>query len=461
MKALGISFSENIFECALVSKEQGKIQISFVKNLPLEDVNQLYNTLGECTWAAGLASDEVLFRKISLPIKEKSKALKALPFQIGSVVSIPLEEMIVSSILNKASPQGWDALTFCAKESALKSLLDSWTSLGIEIEFVTVEQVALYQLLKHFYPQEKECCIILVEKKSLVCVVVSEEQIALSQTVASHELGRLKTFLETKGLWKDSTPAFLLEASSEFVASWKETFSEHILPVPSEILSHPVAIGLALSALAQNPYQANLREGKWACLKTSKKRKKILIQSGILSAIALALCAITSHYFFKLEYQKLHRQAKDLFPSLVLEKPLSSPEALESDLREWEKKTSTSKLPVPLICAVPSAADVLAWISTHPVLTTKEGLPKEGICIQSVRYHLYQYPKLGNSKEPYLAKVEIELIAQTPKLAREFHDALLAGDPLVNAKKEIAWKVEKNTYFTSFEVNPFLGARRP
>ncbi|MBS0653899.1 MAG: hypothetical protein JSR39_10305, partial [Verrucomicrobia bacterium] len=64
-----------------------------------------------------------------------------------------------------------------------------------------------------------------------------------------------------------------------------------------------------------------------------------------------------------------------------------------------------------------------------------------------------KHPKLGEAGGVYAAKVDLELTSSTPRLAREFHDALLKGDRIVNAKKEIKWNAQQNTYWTSFELN--------
>ncbi len=457
MEALGIQFSEGHIGCALVTQEQGQIKISFTKTLPLtENVKPLY-TLSDKkggsfpSCATALSAHEVLFRKIHLPIKERSKALKALPFQLESLLPIPLSEMIVSLVLKKVPSKTFDALVFCAKETSLKNHLESLELDEIDSDFVTLEPIALYRLARYLYGQEKELCIFLFREDTGLCVFLSQGEIALTHT--SSDLTRLKIFLESKGLWTEEIPALLLGASPENLLAWKEIFSDKILPVSEEVSSYAIAIGLALSSLAHDDYRLNLREEKWACPKSLQKRKKAILFFSSLCLGALSLLSIASHVFFKFQYEKLQDTVRAYLPQTFSEMNLSSPEEIRKALTTWEKTVGVQKLPFPFLPTLPSAADVLAWLSTHPSLSTKEGLPKEGISIQAVRYHLYQYPKLGTGKEPYLAKVEIEFIAQTPKLAREFHDALLAGDRIVNAKKEITWNVQQSTYFTAFEVN--------
>jgi type IV pilus assembly protein PilM len=96
---------------------------------------------------------------------------------------------------------------------------------------------------------------------------------------------------------------------------------------------------------------------------------------------------------------------------------------------------------------------VLAWLSTHPALATEEGGQKEGIDLKSLHYSLDKYPKIGDPSSPYSAHVELEFVSETPRPARDFHEALLKGDRIVNAKKEIKWQAQNQTYHTAFELN--------
>ena len=47
-------------------------------------------------------------------------------------------------------------------------------------------------------------------------------------------------------------------------------------------------------------------------------------------------------------------------------------------------------------------------------------------------------------------KVELEFSTATPKLAREFHDALIAPNQIVDPKGEVKWSSNRGKYRTSF-----------
>ena len=65
---------------------------------------------------------------------------------------------------------------------------------------------------------------------------------------------------------------------------------------------------------------------------------------------------------------------------------------------------------------------------------------KRGDRDQSLHYSLLKYPKIGDTSSPYLGQVEIEFTSLVPRSARDFHESLLKGDQMVNAKKEIKWR---------------------
>ena len=76
--------------------------------------------------------------------------------------------------------------------------------------------------------------------------------------------------------------------------------------------------------------------------------------------------------------------------------------------------------------------------------------------IKSFHYSLIKYPKIGEASSPYLAQMELEFTSTAPRAARDFHEALLKGDQIVNAKKEVKWQTQNQTYHTSFELNKGL-----
>jgi len=57
--------------------------------------------------------------------------------------------------------------------------------------------------------------------------------------------------------------------------------------------------------------------------------------------------------------------------------------------------------------------------------------------IENLSYSMVKRPELTKKQERYQVKVELEFTSPTPKLAREFHDALIAPNDLVDPKGDI------------------------
>ena len=122
-------------------------------------------------------------------------------------------------------------------------------------------------------------------------------------------------------------------------------------------------------------------------------------------------------------------------------------------MQKTERSLLKEKKIFPFSPSCPKVSEVLAWLSTHPAFSTAEGAAKEGIEIKKVHYQLVSFPHLEDHSAPYQAQVELEFTAMTPRLAREFHEALLKGDQMVNAKKEIKWNAQGNFYTVQFQLN--------
>ena len=52
--------------------------------------------------------------------------------------------------------------------------------------------------------------------------------------------------------------------------------------------------------------------------------------------------------------------------------------------------------------------------------------------------------------EKYQVKVDLEMVAPTPKMARELHTALITPNDFVDPKAEVKWAASRGKYQTSF-----------
>jgi type IV pilus assembly protein PilM len=277
------------------------------------------------------------------------------------------------------------------------------------------------------------------------------------------ELDRFFFYLESKNSLADHSkwiifsggyPAFSF--SSFFPDAFLMDSSSCLKPPLSASLLHEyaIAIGAALDASSQDKQTVQFLEGKWAPKRQKENRKKWATQLATL-CLALTLCVgLGGQVLLSKKKKALSDRLLSYLPCRLSNPIPQSIEEWEDSLWQWENSLKAKKISFPFWLTVPAVSDVLAWLSSHPALSCPDGGKKEGIDIKSFRYQLFKYPKLGDAGGIYAAKVDLELVATTPRLAREFHDALLKGDQIVNGKKEIKWNGEETVYWTSFELNP-------
>ena len=146
--------------------------------------------------------------------------------------------------------------------------------------------------------------------------------------------------------------------------------------------------------------------------------------------------------------KNLYQLCESLFPEY------SSTLDIGQHIQMMDKKVGKHTKPSSLILSVPTVSEVLHWISTHPILskTSDSLLNFDLIEMKGVHYQLTKYPKITTPTVGFAAKVELEFTSPSTRVAREFHEALLKGDKIVDEKKEITWHVKDSLYKTSFYI---------
>lgn len=106
----------------------------------------------------------------------------------------------------------------------------------------------------------------------------------------------------------------------------------------------------------------------------------------------------------------------------------------------------------PLFANTPRVSDVFAWLTQHPavLLIDEEGNKQSKLQIENFSYSMVKRPQQGKKQEKYQVKIEIEFTSPTPKLAREFHDALITPNEWIDPKGEVKWNSSRGKYKTSF-----------
>ncbi len=259
-----------------------------------------------------------------------------------------------------------------------------------------------------------------------------------------------------------------------------------ILPLPpkgfnltvEEVQRLALPIGAALTVLPLAKESLNFRQQEFAYPYPWKRYKKpLMIYSLLCLSLALAF------YFFGLTYiqyqeDELREQFSTLLQSLdqpydafdraymakvtgkstneedpVTPLALLSQEAIAKRLDYLEQQLKVVPTSYPLLPNIPVVSDVLTWLSTHPNVAIQDAETKQMtslLQLENFSYTLVKRPEITKKQEKYQVKVELEFSSLTPKLAREFHDALISPNAFVDPKTEVKWSTNRGLYRASF-----------
>ncbi len=245
-----------------------------------------------------------------------------------------------------------------------------------------------------------------------------------------------------------------------------------------ELQRYALPIGAALMALPNYKQAINFRQHEFAYPYPWKRYKQPLaFYLGLCASLALFFYLMSSAYIGYREDQ-LRQQYADLLqfmhkPYVEFEREYATKTAGKTTVEQGEvadiksltqkdiverlqyldKEMQSTPYYYPLMPNVPTVSDVLAWLSTHPNVVAKDpktGTVKPLLEIENLNYAMIKRPDQTKKQEKYQVKVEIEFSSPTPKLAREFHDALIAPNAFVDPKGEVKWSTNRGLYRASF-----------
>lgn len=235
-----------------------------------------------------------------------------------------------------------------------------------------------------------------------------------------------------------------------------------------QLLSYAISIGLAISSLPLPQNQINFRQAELSYPRPLKR----MIRPLVLLFAASVLFSIGLYFYSKTSVTTERRKAKTAYIELLQtlgtsyeefentwkrERPSArsvSIEQLTTDelsarVREIEKQQSQSQAPFSLHPNIPRVADLLAWLSTHPLIKGEERMrPK--LKIDSLTYKMVKLPSQSKPNEHYQVKVDLDFTAASPRYAREFHEALMAPNEMVDPSTEVQWSADREKFRTSF-----------
>lgn len=490
MRIIGIHFDPPFIRASLITKGRLGIEIIALKSASLHspnDVKQLYTKNFTGRIASALPTKDFLIRSLDLQGISGKHAEEAIAFQAEAASHLNPEEIITVPLIK--GKKGTETLLITASKEGLRHHLAELDKLGIDPDAVSTIPSALYHFARWKFPDLAEGYILDIGSYETTCVWIEKGELKKSHSipigaetlVAALFEDRKKVLLrkEIEGaakqidllLLKPGLNPHLTSVLSELrqeigkifysfsreekkpllVTGRVDTFihlkeflvaeSENLLTQEEQTFA--VTIGLALEQMSPDSLQ--LRRAEFF-------PKKNWSRIGIYASTLLAASFCLSALLFGFALWSSHCKKTEMIHSFQL----SGKGSIEDRIDQWIASVETNNKEYPYILQAPKVAEVLTWLSSHPLL---EQMKKEAdpIDLRELRYELVKFPKIDSLKEPYLAKVEIEFRFKNAMNARKFHEALRVGDTHVDSKKEITWESLSDGYRASF----FLKNRSP
>lgn len=467
MVTVGIALHQEHLRIAILTKKKSKILIkkNFTINDSPESVKQLYRDLSvynkKYTIATFLEAQDVLLRRLVLPLTEKRKILATLPFQIESLVMTPNDSM-VSVCIDRITKESSSVGVFITSQHLFFKHVESLESKGLHTHFVGYAAASLFRFITWAFPKQKTGIVIHIGSQEMLCLFYQENYLESAKAFPADpaclkkNLEKYQLFLSQKG-WDTHSAYICIEETSsptDFKSIVGEIFSGKRLALedPDHHL-YALAIGAALEALAEDGNQVNFSQKMFMTKKTKQRLlKRIFYYLGACAILNLTSLAGVQIYLHK-KQAALLTHITSIVPKELQKTPPKSIQDWQDKLLVWKNKLSIQKFPFPLLPTVPKVSDVLAWISAHPAFI-HEGKVKDGIEVLSIHYQMLKYPTVDQKNIPYEAQVEIEFTASIPRLAREFHESLLKENSMIHTKKPIQWHAQGNKYRAIFTLKP-------
>lgn len=463
--------------------------------------------------ATTIAANDILIRPLELKLKKEKDIDATLPFQVEPILPYPVENAILDRIFLAKTKEGSNLTILAVRKDHLAKNLEIWTGLGIEPEVLTAPPQALVHFANAFLATNAPTYILHIGTGSSLCLLCDEGKLIAAQAFEGGigpllpasgltdlsdssikpalealkiEVTRTIYALNKQAKGRDvkeilvTGPGAIIEGLPELLCqSFGKpliTISEEKLPGidRKELLNYAMPIGAALGALPKSRDQINFRQQEYAYPEPWKRLKEPLMLYFLLSiGLAAAL------YFFGNAYASYRQsELKQEYLNLleVMNKPYTSFEtefasksrsggnseegptpvaeltndAIDLRLNLLEKEIQATPQIFPLQPNVPLVSDVLAWISTHPNFIGNSESEGQSLHLENFSYNMVKRPEPTKKQEKYQVKVELEFSSLTPKMAREFHDALIAPNDIVDPKSEIKWTSNRDKYKTSF-----------
>lgn len=459
---------EDVGDClkiALIHKQS--IETKTLHKDDLTDVKQLYKLSQHPLFITALNTQNTLIRHLDVN-QTKDRAIQAvLKYQLEPIIPYPIEEAVFDSIVLKKNKEDSSLIVFASNHNILKEHLYKYP---VNPTAISCIPQALASFLASYpsivdpvlivHATEKTCCCVLVfQGKALAA-----REFAVGTNLKAPETEISKT-IHSYGLQfpKHHPQHILLTGENSFLQHLQ--VSRPLLPLPKHpflkeptetLIKYAAPLGLALSTGSS----INLKKDSSPSFLHSPYLKKPLLSYFVLSCLVALLLVFLGQLFLDNKIKRWHKNYTDILskienstsytpkPSNLTKTNKMTLESMSLAVDDLNKKIYAIPDTFPLTPSIPSVSDVLAWINNHEKISSVDN--HKLINIDKIVYTLTQRPGIKQKNKPYQAKVEIFFTSSVPQRAREFHEALLSPNEIINPKSDISWHVNGNNYHTSF-----------
>ena len=455
---------------------------------------------------ASLDGKETLIRKLKMKLLKEKDIEAAFPFEAESALPFAAGDGLVDKIVvEKEGGQTHLTLVAC-KKSALENYLGEFHKLNLDPEIVATTPSALAAFVGRYAHLEDELIVVFIGENSSLSAIVKKGKLLSSHSInqgiaALKEADQIENFdaadleklkqeiswmilSEIKGI-KNPNEAFLLSLGDGANLKGLDAILYKEIPSPrleleakegmelnqSLLRKFAIAIGSALTALPNYQDPVNLRQGDLAYPAPWKRLKGTLTLFTTACFLLAFLLFICGQAYIGYREDELRQKYADLLAHMhksyqVYEKefiaarlpkgeepPLTAPPLKELALVDLNERLQGLENEIraqpdlyPLWPHTPRVSDLLTWLTHHPNMKGEEGAIK----IESFSYQMIKRPEVSKKSDKYQIKVDLELLAPSPKMAREFHAALNSPNDFVDPKGEIKWSASRGKYQTTF-----------
>jgi len=510
IQVLGLEKSGKFLRGAKLSWHNKKPKLEQLYEEELANVKQLYIKNQNALWFSdnqiltinALKGAHTLVRQLDLKLKKDKDIEAVLAFQAEPLLPFSLENAVLDRITVRKNADNTQLTLLAARNDHLRSHLDLWKEFHVEPEVVSSEPVALIAFANYFVKNSETYYIVHLDHDHFTCVLSRSNKLIATQNgesenlIKSKDLTSLRLELmrvlyalakhskgqEVKDILVTGPEAPHLAASlfSEFSQTIHQPIATNEISLETEKLqTYAISLGNALSGLPLNNDRINFRQKEFIYPHPWKRYKKALaFYFAACAALCFSIYLIGAAYLnyyednLKQEYVQLLATMNKPYDSFESEYLLKHPqedsnaeeaiipvidlslEQLDNRLAFLQNDLQSTPQTFPLMPNVPRVSDVLAWLSVHRNVVSKENendaIISPLIQIENFAYTMVKRPDLTKKQEKYQVKVELEFSTPTPKIAREFHDALIAPNEIVDPKGEVKWSSNRGKYRTSF-----------